>query len=58
MDNMIMMDLLEQQISHSYFKCTILQIGRGFDWLICKNVTSIGESIQIMVVLDSPIFVN
>ena len=55
---MIMMDLLEQQISHGYFKCTILQIGGGFDWLICKKVISIGEIIKIMAVLDSPIFIK
>ena len=55
---MIVTDLLEQQISHGYFKCTILQIERGFDWLICKKVTSTGESIKIMVVLDSPIFIK
>ena len=41
---MIMMDLLEQQKSHGYFKCDILQKGRGFDWLICKKVPSTGES--------------
>ena len=53
----ILTDLVEQQKSHGYFKCAILQIGRGFDWLICKKVTSTGESIKILVVLDSHIFI-